>query len=237
MKVWLKGTNDNFIHYTSLDRPSFMRLLREFARFYSLPRFRPKGGRPPRLRFKHQALAVVLVYYVDSLHARMACSFFGVPPATLSRVLNAAKVALSRTLSNFHPARITWPSPTRQRALAKLTALRQPLLQFTWGFIDGKNFKVLQPSNPDVQNAFYNGWLHDVFVTGTLCFGADGLIVWARHNCPGSRNDAENCVEFRDNLLDEELCPDKRYGVVADSAFPCSGRMTDRILTPLKKAT
>lgn len=149
-------------------------------------------------------------------------------------MLNAAESALGRTLASLHLARITWPSLARQKALARLTALRQPMLQFTWGFIDGKNFKVLQPANPDLQNAFYNGWLHDVFITGTLCFSADGLIVWARHNCPGSWNDAENCVDFRNNLLNEELRPDPRCGVVADSAFPCSGRMTGRILTPLK---
>ncbi|KAJ8575197.1 hypothetical protein ON010_g4016 [Phytophthora cinnamomi] len=285
MKLWQHGSDANFIHFTSLDRfvifalvadftlneltplvssvivsrTSFRALLRQFSGFYNLPGFSPKGGRPPRFKFKHQALAVILVFYVDSLHAKMACMFFGAPPATLSRVLNAAEVALGSALNSFRPARISWPSPTRQRALAKLTALREPLLQFTWGFIDGKNLKVLrayflsttpsllrfysfcglgqvlQPADPDVQNAFYNGWLHDVFVTGTLCFGADGLIVWARHNCPGSWNDAENCVEFRENLMNPDLCPDMRYGVVADSAFPCSGHMTGRILTPLKE--
>ncbi|ETK73392.1 hypothetical protein L915_19671, partial [Phytophthora nicotianae] len=29
---------------------------------------------------------------------------------------------------------------------------------------------VQQPSNADLQNAMYNGWLHTVFVTGVICF-------------------------------------------------------------------
>jgi hypothetical protein len=35
-------------------------------------------------------------------------------------------------------------------------------------------------------------------------------------------------------LQDPVLCPDKRLGVVSDSAFPCSGEMVGWILTPLK---
>jgi hypothetical protein len=81
----------------------------------------------------------------------------------------------------------------------------------------------------------YNGWLHTVFVTGTLCFAADGCIIWARHNCPGSWNDSDTSSAFRLKLLDEKLCPDQRYNVVSDSAFLCSKDMTGRILTPLKE--
>lgn len=66
---------------------------------------------------------------------------FGVPP-TLTRVLNAAEDALASALCGFAPARIVWPSLTRQRALAQLVAAKEPMLQFTWGFLDGKNYKV-----------------------------------------------------------------------------------------------
>jgi hypothetical protein len=94
---------------------------------------------------------------------------------------------------------------------------------------------VQQPPNPDIQNAHYNGWLHAVFMTGTLCFSADGLIVWAKHNCPGSWKDSDTSLEFRERLVDPVLNPDRRYGVVADSAFPCGDDMVGRIMTPLKE--
>jgi len=70
---------------------------------------------------------------------------------------------------------------------------------------------------------------------GTLCFSADGLIVWSKHKCPGSWNDSDNSLEFRERLADPVLNPDPRYGVVADSAFPCADNMVGRIMTPLKE--
>lgn len=160
---------------------------------------------------------------------------FGVPPSTLSRILQEAEKALARALVGFPLARITRPSLDRQKACAELIARRQPLLRYSWGFTDGKNFKVLQPSNPDVQNAHYNGWLHSVFVTGILGFSADGLIVWAKHNNPGSWNDEDMSLSFRKCLLNAGLCPDPRYGVVADCAFPSGENMTGNFLTPLKE--
>ncbi|KAG2908635.1 hypothetical protein PC117_g19884 [Phytophthora cactorum] len=39
---------------------------------------------------------------------------------------------------------------------------REPLLSHTFGFIDGKNLRVQQPFNADLQNAMYNGWLHSL---------------------------------------------------------------------------
>ncbi|GMF27491.1 unnamed protein product [Phytophthora fragariaefolia] len=158
---------------------------------------------------------------------------FGVPNSTLSRVLSGAEESMKEALAGFPPARIVWPTLSRQKALARLTAARAPLLQFTWGFIDGKNYR--EPSERDLQNAHYNGWLHAVYVTGTLCFSADGLIVWSKHNCPGSWNDSETSIEFREKLLDPLLNLDNRYGVIADSAFPCGNDMVGRIMTPLKE--
>ncbi|TYZ59097.1 hypothetical protein PybrP1_007217 [[Pythium] brassicae (nom. inval.)] len=66
----------------------------------------------------------------------------------------------------------------------------------------------------------YSGWLHSVLVTGTLCFSADGCIIWAKHNCRGSWNDAGTSAGFREKLLDTSLCPGQRYGVVSDSTLP-----------------
>ncbi|POM58770.1 Hypothetical protein PHPALM_36539 [Phytophthora palmivora] len=132
------------------------------------------------------------------------------------------------------PARILWPSPTRQNELAKMVEAREPLLKHRFGFIDGKNVSVQQPSIADLQNVMYNGWLHSVFVTGTICFAADACIVWCKHNCPGPWNDSDTSLGFRTKLLDPVYCPDSRKNVVSDSAFPCSTMMVGRILTSLK---
>ncbi|KAE9267140.1 hypothetical protein PR003_g31881 [Phytophthora rubi] len=235
MDTWSRGTDENFITTTSLSRSAFCMLLERFAPFYEIPSRRPKGGRPRKLQLHHQVLGLLLAFYVGSMQRASLCKEFGVPPSTLARVLNAAEAALSQALHDFAPARIVWPSLERQKALAPLVARRHHLMQYTWGFLDGKNYRVQQPPNPDVQNAHYNGWLHNVFVTGTLCFSADGLIVWAKHNCPGSWNDGDTSLDFRRILADPALNPDTRYGIVADSAFPCGKDMLGRIMTPLKE--
>ncbi|GMF14611.1 unnamed protein product [Phytophthora fragariaefolia] len=79
------------------------------------------------------------------------------------------------------------------------------------------------------------GGLHSVFVTGTLCFSADGLIVLSKHNYPASWNDADTSLDFRAKLLDNNLNPDSRYFGIADGAFPCGDDMCGRIMTPLKE--
>ncbi|KAG3141690.1 hypothetical protein PI126_g15371 [Phytophthora idaei] len=80
----------------------------------------------------------------------------------------------------------------------------------------------------------YNGWLHSAFVTGTICFAADGCVILCKHNCPGSWNESDTSLEFCMKLTDATYCPDERMNVVSDSAFPCSTAVTSRILTPLK---
>ncbi|KAE9001587.1 hypothetical protein PR001_g18482 [Phytophthora rubi] len=98
--------------------------------------------------------------------------------------------------------------------------------------------QVQQPSNPDVQNACYNGWLHNVCATGALCFSVDGLIVWTKkHNCPGSWNDGDTSLAFRRILADPTLNPDPRYGIVGDSAFPCGKEMAGRVMPRSRRAT
>uniref|UniRef100_H3GWB5 DDE Tnp4 domain-containing protein n=1 Tax=Phytophthora ramorum TaxID=164328 RepID=H3GWB5_PHYRM len=152
----------------------------------------------------HFDLGLVFCFYVGSMENSTLHMLFGLPPATLVRTLRKAEKALE----GFAPARISFPSPAQQVRLEKLVEAREPLLKHIFGFIDGKH--VMQPSNPDLQNAMYNGWLHSVFVTGTICFAADGCIIWCKHNCPGSWNDSDTSLGFRMKLLDPAVCPDPR---------------------------
>ncbi|KAG3065155.1 hypothetical protein PI124_g22303 [Phytophthora idaei] len=176
MALYTYGHDKNFLNATSLTRAAFQQLLRRFMRFYHIARPSSRG-RPPKLRYHHQALGLILCFYVGSMKNGTLCMLFGVPPSTLSRTLRKAEEALSRSLDGYAPARIAWPSPSRQRELAEMVRSREPLLHHTFGFIDGKNLRVQQPSNADLQNAMYNGWLHSAFVTGTICFAADGCII------------------------------------------------------------
>lgn len=110
---------------------SFNRLLERFAQFYHIPRYTPKRGRPRKFQHHHQVLGLLMAFYVGSMGQKTLCSNFGIPNSTLSRVLGEAEDAMRGALTGFPPARIVWPTLTRQKSLARLTAARQPLLQFT----------------------------------------------------------------------------------------------------------
>ncbi|KAI9915032.1 hypothetical protein PsorP6_008415 [Peronosclerospora sorghi] len=145
------------------------------------------------------------------------CSVFGNPPATASRCLAKAEEALLLALDSVADAET-----------------RESLVTKKFGFIDGKNHQVQQPSRAEFQNAYYNGWLHSELVTGTLAFGVDGCIFWMKHSGPGSWNDGETGREFRQKLFDPFFTL-KEHGVLSDSAFPVSGAMSGKIVTPLKR--
>ncbi|ETL45959.1 hypothetical protein L916_04075 [Phytophthora nicotianae] len=185
MVIWNNGLEENLINTTSLSRASFEQLLGRFALFYNAPQCSPSswlipdeqffipaynraGGRPRKLQHHHQVLGLVLAFYEGSMNYTLLCLAFGIPPATLSRILNEAEAALAQALRGISPARNVWPTLVRQKALARLVEARQPLLKYTCFFLDGKTYQIQQPPDKDIQNAHYNGWLHHVFVTGTL---------------------------------------------------------------------
>jgi hypothetical protein len=66
-----------------------------------------------------------------------------------------------------------------------------------------------------------------------MCFGMDGTLVWAKHNFAGSWHDAVTSSDLQDRLCDRAINIDGGR-IIADSAFPVSGRMHGRIITPLK---
>ncbi|KAF1789181.1 hypothetical protein GQ600_3259 [Phytophthora cactorum] len=156
MNAWLRGTDKNVLTTTSLTRwlmqeqmlylsvfsicllwccrHSFVQFLERYQPYYDIPTYRPQGGRPRKLQNHHQVLGLLLAFYVDSMQRASLCNEIGVPSSTLTRVLNAPGDALTEVLRSFSPARIVWPTLERQQALARLVALRQPLLRYTWDF-------------------------------------------------------------------------------------------------------
>jgi len=125
----------------ALSRVSFSQLLSWFAGFYVI---RPacSRGLPPKLRYLHHVLGLLLTFYTGSVENGTLCMIFGAPPNTSARTLRKAEKTLAVALDGYAPARIAFPSPTAQRKLARLVEAREPLLQHTFGFIDGKNLRV-----------------------------------------------------------------------------------------------
>lgn len=223
----------SFINMVSIDPEAFDFLCTVFSRHYIVLSGPGKRGRPSRLVHKHAVLACLLHFYSAEIRAKSLCALFGIPPATLSRVLSNAEQALSKSLREISDARIRWPSFAEQQHWAELCQAKEPLIRGCFGVADGLNLPVQEPTNSDIQNALYNGWLHCTWVTGVLCYGFDGCLIWGKHNHPGSWNDAEMSRPLQEKLLDPiKTIPN---GCIAtDSAFPVSKVLSGRIITPLK---
>ena len=60
---------------------------------------------------------------------------------------------------------------------------------FKFAFVDGLNLPIFNSGDVDEQNPYYNGWLKGVFCSQLLAFGADGTVIHAIWNAPGSWHD------------------------------------------------
>ncbi|GMF21919.1 unnamed protein product [Phytophthora lilii] len=151
------GLPGSFVAAVSLPPASFELLLIEFSKFYKL-KWRPgQRGRPPKLPFLHAVLGCVLHYYTAAVELKTLCEIFGVPPATLSNILTNAEVALEQALLSLPDAAIRYPTKKTQLEWAATVQAREPLVAGVWGFVDGKNYRVQEPTDIDLQNAHYNG--------------------------------------------------------------------------------
>lgn len=232
-KMYRDGSDSDFVAATSLTRASFEYLLTEFKKHYIFHSGPNKSGRPSRVRDYHCVLSLLLHRYCSPAENKTWSEMFGITPSTLIRTLAKGEAALLRTLNKLPEARVEWPSKAEQIDMALKVQAIEPIILGRWGFIDGKNYRVAEPSNCLVQNAMYNGWLHTVFVTGTACFSVQGVIIWAKLNFFGSWNDSEMSRQFMEILSDSNRNVDG-HGVLSDSAFPVSSSMFGRIMTPLK---
>ena len=192
----LHGTDSDYLSAMGVNRDTFNYLFHHFAHFYLVLTGPGQPGRPPKLSSKSTVLACLLHYYAGTMETKTLCELFGVPPTTLTRILQNAEGALEKTLRDIPEGKISWPDFREQQKWASWVEKKEPLLKGRWGFLDGKNFRVQKPTNTDLQNAMYNGkqvmfdfsihlliflfiigWLHNTLITGVFCYGADGTLV------------------------------------------------------------
>ncbi|KAE9323244.1 hypothetical protein PR003_g17017 [Phytophthora rubi] len=168
--MYVSRSEGSFINTVSTPPSAFDELLQVFSRHYVVRSGLGRRGRPPALVVKHAALACVLHSYAAAVEAKTLSELFGIPPATLSRVLHKAGIALDKALQEIPDAQARYPSKHQRRQWARRVQEKEPLL---------------------------DGWLHAVLVTGTLCYGVDGTLVRGRHNLPGSWNDGKPAANYK----------------------------------------
>lgn len=156
--VMYKSTaRGSFINTVSIDPDSFDYLLHHSSLHYIVKSGPGKQGHPAKFIGKHSVLACILHFYTAAVEAKTRCELFGVPPTTFSRVMANEEVALFKCLQDLPEAAIRFPNKAEQHEWARLTNMKEPVVQGVWGFVDGKNYKVQEPTPSDLQKAYYNG--------------------------------------------------------------------------------
>jgi hypothetical protein len=157
-------------------------------------------------------------------------------------------------------AAICWPrvadtgNASEFQAFNDLIQERHCLLTGAFGSIDGLNLPVQTSEDEDIENATYNGWLSEHFVSSVLVYAPDGkylinevfesrnsckanlgTVIAAHLNVPGSWHDAHVAKPIYEKLLYQTP---HTYYLVADTAFQ---RGTDQvqgyIQAPIKAGT
>ncbi|KAG8716903.1 hypothetical protein FRC08_008564 [Ceratobasidium sp. 394] len=176
----------------------------------------------------------LLLHYLCSTQGEIGLQLiFALIPSTVSRYIRFTMPILLDVLRNLPAGKIYWPMRQEMEAFSLMIEARYPDLRGAFGFINGLNLPVAASSDPYVENANYNGWLHTHVVSNVIVFAPNGTILSCVVNAPGSWHDARVSQTVYDQLIDDT--PDNFF-VIGDTAFPALGEgPCQRIKTPLKR--
>lgn len=224
-RVMLSEKNNlAFMNTMGLHYAAFMDLWDKFKLVLPL-----KQGRYGRKRdfSSKDVLGLVLFWLNSPIRQNNLSQIFGLVPSALTTYLWKGMKALLNVLQNVTEIQVLWPDEAEMAECSKLVERREPLLKTSFGFVDGLNIPVLQSSDSDIQNAYYNGWLSGCYVSNVFVFSAKGKIIYAAINKPGSWHDSNVARSLYDKLRWETP---GNYNILADSAFSYTNDIAQNIL-------
>jgi hypothetical protein len=134
-------------------------------------------------------------------------------------------------LRRHRDSRVRFPNEIEMQRFAEMIKGRESSVNDVIGFMDGLALSTECTSEPITQNAYYNGYHADTFVSNVFAFGPDGKIFLACINFPGSWNDANVVAPILEDLATRlngrKIC--------VDQGFPRSGPMSDVLVGPLSQ--
>ncbi|CDO68934.1 hypothetical protein BN946_scf185000.g77 [Trametes cinnabarina] len=164
------------------------------------------------------ALGLVFHWLTSSMRETSLQQIFALTPATTNRYLQTGIETLHNVLLTIPDALISWPTHMSEfQEYSDLITALYPLLVGAFGTVDGLNLPVQVSADQEIENATYNGWLHDHFVSNILTFCPKGTLLHAVLNAPGSWHDSHVARDLYDLLLTKTP---PGYYLVADTACP-----------------
>jgi hypothetical protein len=115
-------------------------------------------------------LGLVLHFLSSTMAETSLVQIFAVVPASISRYLSFSLDILLKTLRNMRDSRIQWPRGEEFEERNALVVERHPLLTGAFGVMDGLKLPVQTSADEEIENATYNGWLQEHFVSCVFAF-------------------------------------------------------------------
>ncbi|KAI0276460.1 hypothetical protein BC826DRAFT_976777, partial [Russula brevipes] len=143
-----------------------------------IPRYDTSSSGNPRPRRRsldvNGALGLVLHYLNSTVVELSLQEVFGLIPSTVSRYITFSLKILLNILRRIPDSRIQWPRNQQQfQNYTNLITARHPRLHEAFATIDGLNLMVETANDMDVENATYNGWLSEHFISSVIVFAPD----------------------------------------------------------------
>ena len=198
-RIFLAQEDSAFITFFGLDVAAFMALLIPFTAELANWRYVERQGVVRRLSNRgrrrnllpHAVMGCALMWLRSKCEQRHLCLHLGETPSSVSRTIHIAISVLYHVLETDPLTQIRFPTPEECDSFRSAVRMRYPILDGMVGMIDGLKLRVHAPTDVFWQNAMYNGWKSDTFVSCVIAFTPDGCICTRVLNCPGSWNDVK----------------------------------------------
>ena len=199
----IKNSKDDmaFLDTTGMTYAVFLELLKAFKKCWDGPIVQSRGRK--RVLTIEDVLGLVLHYLNSCMRQKTLAEVFGIVPSSVSKYLCKGLGCLLLALETFAAAKVKWPSLSEVLEYGAMINSREPLLTHSFGFVDGLNVPVQESGDPDIQNAYYNGYLCACYVSNVFVFAPNGKIIFAAINRPGSWHDSQVARKLYDKLRDE----------------------------------
>jgi hypothetical protein len=130
------------------------------------------------------ALGLVLHYLNSTMREIRLQQIFALIPTTVSRYITWGLRILLDVLRKIPDARIKWPESAEEfQALNDLIVERHPRLTGVFASIDGLNLPAQTADDEEMENATYNGWLCEHFISSVFVFSPQGMYSLLCYSC------------------------------------------------------
>ena len=236
-----------YLRFLGVDVGLFDCILGPFSTIYNSHVYDPKSfsirlnrsTRGPRHRGGSRnvtpamCLALTLLWYRSSSQQHLLSLVSGIVPSCTSWYLSFGHLVLQKVWPNIPESQVSFPQDHEILTFSKIVTTQYPSLPGAFAMVDGLKLLIHTSGDKVTDNAYYNGWTCDHYVSSLFMFVPDGTICFCVLNCPGSWHDSfvAHIGNFYATL--KSKLP-KGFFVVADSAFPVAKELCEVIKRPPK---